>query len=70
MPPKWLTLAMVNALHAQSVAMFGGAAEIRDQGLLESAVDRPRNLHAYGDDPSLFELAAAYCAGIVRNCHQ
>ncbi len=36
-------------------------------GLLESALDRPRNLYAYGDDPTLFDLAAAYCTGIVKN---
>lgn len=67
MTPTWLTLAIVNSLHAQSVAKFGGAAGLRDQGLLESALDRPRNLHTYGDEPTLFELAAAYCAGIVGN---
>ena len=65
--PKWLSKDMVLALHAMSVAEFGGAAGIRDEGLLESALDRPKNLFAYGDGPSLFELAAAYCAGIVKN---
>ena len=47
--------------------MFGGSPGVRDVGLLQSALDRPRNLYAYGDDPSLFEMAAAYCAGIVKN---
>ncbi len=67
MEPVWLALAMVRAAHAESVARYGGAAELRDLGLLESALDRPRNLYAYGDKPSVFELAAADCAGIVRN---
>ena len=67
MEPKWLTVEMVRALHAEGVARFGGAAEVRDERLLESAVERARNLHAYGDDPSLFDLAAATCAGIVKN---
>ena len=65
--PKWLTKDMVLALHAMSVAEFGGSAGIRDDGLLESALDRPKNLFAYGDDPSIFELAAAYGAGIIKN---
>ena len=65
--PKWLRKDMVLALHAMSIAEFGGTAGIRDEGLLESALDRPRNLFAYGDDPSIFEMAAAYCAGIVKN---
>ncbi len=67
MEPKWLTVDMVRALHAEGVARFGGSAELRDEGLLESGLERARNLYAYGDDPSLFNLAAAYCAGIVKN---
>ena len=67
MEPVWLTIEIVRAIHAESVAEFGGEAELRDSGLLESALDRPRNLLAYGDNPSIYELAAAYCAGIVRN---
>ncbi len=65
--PKWLRKDMVLALHIMSIAEFGGTAGVRDEGLLESALDRPRNLFAYGDDPSIFEMAAAYCAGIVKN---
>ena len=67
MEPKWLTVDMVRALHAEGVARFGGTAEVRDEGLLESAVERARNLHAYGDDPSHFDLATAVCVGIVKN---
>ena len=65
--PKWLTRDMVQALHAEAVAAFGGSPGLRDVGLLESALDRPRNLSADGDDPSIFDLAATYCAGIVEN---
>ncbi len=67
MEPKWLTRNMAEALHAEVIAAFGGSHGVRDIGLLESALDRPRNLFAYGDDPSVFDLAAAYCAGIVKN---
>ena len=67
MEPKWVTLAMVRAAHVESIARFGGTAELRDLGLLESALDRPRNLFAYSENPSVAELAAAYCSGIVRN---
>ncbi|MDH3231450.1 MAG: type II toxin-antitoxin system death-on-curing family toxin [Alphaproteobacteria bacterium] len=64
---RWLTRRMVAAFHQESQARFGGAGGIRDEGLLESALARPRNRAAYGDDPSIFTLAADYCAGIVRN---
>ena len=67
MGPKWVSLAMVRAAHTESIAQFGGTAELRDLGLLESALDRPRNLFAYSDSPSVPELAAAYCSGIIRN---
>ena len=67
MGPRWLTTRTVRLLHAQSVQAFGGSPGLRDAGLPESAVDRTRNVYAYTDGSSLFELAATYCAGIVRN---
>ena len=67
MEPKWLTEQMVRAIHGQTLAMFGGSPGTRDAGLLESALERPRNVYAYGEDPSLFRLAAIYCTGIVKN---
>src|SRR5208282_4124153 len=67
MKPAWLTRDEVIALHDEALAEFGGRAGIRDAGLLESALARPRNLAAYGDDPSVFDLAAAYSVGIARN---
>ena len=67
MEPRWPTIELVLAMYAEAVALYGGAAGVRDRALLESAVAKPRNLHAYGDAPSLFELAAALCAGIVTN---
>jgi death-on-curing protein len=67
MEPKWLTIATVRAIHAQSLAGYGGASGIRDEALLDSALAAPRNLLAYGSDPSVFDLAAAYCLGIIRN---
>ncbi len=65
--PRWLSKKLVQVLHAESLARFGGAPGVRDEGLLESALDRPRNLLSYGDDPSLFDLAAAYAQGLIKN---
>jgi len=48
------------------LALFGGLEGIRDPGLLESALNRPLHLFSYGD-PDLFDLAAAYAAGLVKN---
>lgn len=64
--PLWLAIDAVRAIHQELIAEYGGSPGIRDVSLLESALARPRQLLAYGD-PGLFELAAAYAFGIVRN---
>ena len=48
------------------LARFGGMAGIRDEGLLQSALGRPLHRFAY-EDPTVFELAASYAHGIVKN---
>lgn len=63
--PVWILREVVLLAHEQSLAQFGGADGLRDEGLLDSALGKPHNLFAYGD-PSLFELAASYAFGIVK----
>lgn len=63
---KWVPKSTVHASHAKSRAAFGGGGGMRDEGLLESTLARPENLAVYGE-PDVFELAAAYAFGIVRN---
>ncbi|WP_213805620.1 type II toxin-antitoxin system death-on-curing family toxin [Granulicella sp. dw_53] len=66
--PRWVGLEEAAVLHQMLLAEHGGASGIRDSGLFESAMDRPRNLHAYADPPAtLFQLAAAYAFGLARN---
>ncbi len=64
--PIWLLRSVVEAIHDEQVAEHGGGAGLRDAGLLEGALDRRRNLAAYGA-PDLAALAAALGHGIVRN---
>lgn len=64
--PVWLLESAVLIAHEITLSVHGGGAGIRDQGLLESALARPRNLFEYGE-PGIFELATAYLAGIVQN---
>jgi death-on-curing protein len=64
--PIWLARAFILALHEDLLAEFGGAAGIRDEGMLDSALSRPQNLFGY-QKPGMFELAAAYAFGIVAN---
>ena len=65
--PVWLTTVQVRMLHAEALALFGGAPGVRDGGLLESALGRPRNLWAYDAAATVFDLAAAYAFGIAKN---
>ena len=64
----WLEKALVLAIHDRQVAEHGGSAGVRDEGLLESALARAQQLHAYGDPaPGLADLAAALAFGLARN---
>ena len=66
--PVWIRPDVARAIHRRQIAEHGGADGVRDEGLLASALDRPRNLHAYGaPPPDLAALAAAYGYGIARN---
>jgi len=66
--PVWVRPDVVTAIHQRQLAEHGGAEGVRDAGLLASALDRPRNLLAYGDPaPDLARLAAAYGFGVARD---
>jgi len=64
---RWVRLDTVLALHKRQIAEHGGGEGVRDLGLLESALARPQNLHAYEPETDLASLAAAYAFGIAKN---
>ena len=63
---RWLDKQALLLLHGESLAEHGGAAGMRDEGLLDSALARAQHLTAYGD-PDVADLAAAYGSGISQN---
>ncbi|MGB7202175.1 MAG: type II toxin-antitoxin system death-on-curing family toxin [Pyrinomonadaceae bacterium] len=63
----WLKIDRVLAIHSRLIAEHGGSDGVRDLGLLESALGRPVNIHAYEPDSDIAQLAAAYAFGIVKN---
>jgi death-on-curing protein len=63
---RWIDIVDIRAIHGAQIARHGGLDGVRDQGLIESALARPRNLAGYGD-PDAADLAAAYAFGIARN---
>jgi death-on-curing protein len=65
--PVWIEERDVLAIHDQLLAAYGGSPGLRDEGLLQSALARPRQHHAYADQSDIIDMAALYTAGIVRN---
>ncbi|MEO8650527.1 MAG: type II toxin-antitoxin system death-on-curing family toxin [Acidobacteriota bacterium] len=64
---KWLRTDAVLAIHKRQIAEHGGSEDVRDIGLLESALARPENIAAYEPDSDIARLAAAYAFGIAKN---
>jgi len=64
--PEWIYRDTVFGLHELSIEQHGGSHGIRDEGLLDSALGRPQHLFVYGN-PNLFDLAACYAHGLVKN---
>jgi death-on-curing protein len=63
----WVTKAVVLAIHEEQIAEHGGLNGVRDIATLESALARPQQLQAYGDQPNIATLAAAYDFGVARS---
>lgn len=67
MTVEWIEIQTVLAIHKDQIAEHGGAPGVRDQGLLESALSRPKNRALYEEAASLPRLAASYAYGLARN---
>ena len=65
--PQWIALDVVLAIHEAQLSEHGGSMGVRDFGLLESALARPKNLYSYSNPVTLHELGAAYAFGLVKN---
>ena len=64
--PVWVLRETVLLLHEESLVEHGGSTGIRDEGMLDSALGKPLNHFSYGS-PAVFDLAASYAIGIVKN---
>jgi death-on-curing protein len=63
---RWIDKQLLIMLHDESLVMHGGASGVRNQGLLDSALNRAPNLAMYGN-PDFADLAAAYGLGLAKN---
>jgi death-on-curing protein len=65
--PRWLSPVHILSIHADQIQAHGGSLGLRDRGLLESALERPRNRFQYEPDSDLASLAAAYGFNLSSN---
>src|ERR1019366_8634452 len=65
--PAWLVAQIVRAIHDDLLAQHGGLFGLRDKGLFESALARPRHRWADGNTDDLFDCAASYGFGLAKN---
>jgi death on curing protein len=64
----WIRIDTVLAIHEAQIDEHGGGLGVRDLGLLESALARPRNAEAYADGADDVPLLAAlHAIALVRN---
>lgn len=65
--PEWVDVRVVKTLHDRSIALHGGRPGLRNEGLLESALDRPKNRYFYEGVEDVVELAATYGVAVAAN---
>lgn len=65
--PRWIKREWLDAMHADQIKQHGGSLGVRDEGLIESALMRPRNRWLYEADVDLALLAATYAHGLAKN---
>lgn len=63
---RWLTREAIEIIHSEQIAEHGGLAGVKDEGAVDSALARPVNKHADGEQ-DIHVLAADYLCSLVRN---
>ena len=63
--PTWVPNQAVYIIHDRQIARHGGASGLRDEGLLQGALQRPVNKWQY-ENTDTFECASAYAFGIAK----
>lgn len=61
----WVPTRAVHIIHDRQIARHGGASGLRDEGLLQGALQRPINKWQY-ENIDTFGCAAAYAFGIAK----
>lgn len=64
---KWISAHAVYAIHSEQIAEHGGGTGVRDDNLLFSALEAPRQYHHYQQNVSIPALAAMYAHRLIKN---
>jgi death on curing protein len=64
--PEFLTREIVDAIHEDQIAAFGGLHGVRDENALESAIAAAQNVYHYGGG-DIYEIAAAYAYHLAES---
>ena len=62
---QWINKQLLVMLHDESLLLHGGASGIRDEGLLDSALNRAVNLALYSE-PDFADFVAVYVIGLAK----
>ncbi|MCU0552213.1 MAG: type II toxin-antitoxin system death-on-curing family toxin [Leptolyngbya sp. Prado105] len=65
--PVWISESFVRSVQLDQLRQYGGRPGIRDENLFLASLARPQQLFAYGESPTIFDLAAAYAYGSAKN---
>jgi death on curing protein len=65
--PVWINKTALLEVHSLVLTEYGGLGGMRDEGLLDSALARPKNLYAYEGIQDIRRLGVSYVVGILRN---
>lgn len=65
--PIWIQPKVVFQIHRLQIDEHGGSSGVRDENVIQSALDRPKNLFLYGKKVDVARLASAYLIGLAKN---
>ena len=64
---EYVRADVLRNVQSRLIERYGGSPGVRDDGALESAIARPKNLFTYGQADSVGELGAALAWALIRS---
>ena len=65
--PVWVLPEIVIAVQQMLLAEHGGLTGLRDEIILGSAINRPKQRFIYDNNITILDLAASYSYGLIKN---